>query len=174
MEREPAIGKAPAQLTPEERAIDPRLRVIAFVGSNGESLASWASHSCHPATWPPAKWRPYHRDWPGVARDLVEQDVPFAMLNMGANGDVTALPVGQLRVERPLDRVQALGERIGQAWRSAHRRAREAARDVDLELGFYGSFQTSGNCHVGISGCRSCAERLKSILGRCGEHYVAT
>ena len=135
-ERETAIGKAPAHLAPEERAIDPRLRVIAFVGDNGESLASWASHSCHPATWPPAKWRPYHRDWPGVARDLVEQDVPFAMLNMGANGDVTALPVGQVRIERPLERVRAIGEGIGQAWRTAHQRAREAARDVDFELGF--------------------------------------
>jgi neutral ceramidase len=136
---EEMLGVSPrtSGMHPEERAIDPRLRVLAFVGPDGERVASWASYCCHPATAPPARWRAYHRDWPGVAADRVESDVQLGVLHMAANGDVTALPPGELVVERPIERIRELGERVGAAWRAAHREAERVATDAELELAFF-------------------------------------
>lgn len=139
-----ALGiEVPAHLSPEEQAVDPHLDVVAFVAKDGgRPLATWATWSCHAASFAPAPLRPYHRDWPGVAVDILEKEkqvVPFAMVHQRANGDVTALPSGAMRNERPMERVRELGERIGTAWREALEeaveRAREHTNDSRFEVG---------------------------------------
>lgn len=140
----------PGDLAPEERALDPRLTVTAFVAKqSGRPIATWASWCCHAATLGPAgpipggaarhRQRPYHRDWPGVAVDRVQADplgAPFAMMHQGANGDVTSLPVGLRRTPAPLARVVEIGERVGAVWASALQAAMRYTTDGPLEIGF--------------------------------------
>jgi neutral ceramidase len=126
----------PAALTPEEAAIDPRLTVVTFRAlASGATLAVWATWCCHPATLPRALLRPYHRDWPGVAVDRLEQQVPFAMLHQAANGDVTALPPGERRNAEPLQRLQSFGQAIGDACLAVSNAA--SGHATSFELGFY-------------------------------------
>lgn len=135
--------EVPPGLSPEEQAVDPHLDVVAFFAKDGgRPLATWATWCCHAASSPPQPLRPYHRDWPGVAVDLLEKEaqvVPFAMIHQRANGDVTALPSGELRNAQPMVRVRQLGERVGAAWRAALEeasdRAREGATNTPFEVG---------------------------------------
>lgn len=127
----------PGDATPEERAIDPRLSVVAFVGEDDRPLATWSTWSCHPASIRRAPRRAYHRDWVGVAVDEMEKTVPFAMVHQGANGDVTALPSGERRITRPMERVGWLGRRIAGVWKAAFADASAAARaDARFEVGY--------------------------------------
>lgn len=130
----------PIHLSPEERSVDPRLRVIAFVGAGDRRvLATWATWCCHAACFGPAPLRAYHRDWPGVAVDHVEREAraaSFAFIHQGANGDVTALPSGARRVARPVERIRAIGEAVGAAWVEAVGDAARAAVSGRLEVGY--------------------------------------
>ncbi|MBS2014286.1 MAG: neutral/alkaline non-lysosomal ceramidase N-terminal domain-containing protein [Deltaproteobacteria bacterium] len=128
-----ALGLTPpAELAPEDQAVDPHLDVVAFVARDGgRPLATWATWCCHPASIPSASVRAYHRDWPGVAVDHLEQGragVPFAMMHQASNGDVTAIPSGALRITTPMARVRELGLRVGAAWADALEEACDRAR----------------------------------------------
>jgi neutral ceramidase len=129
---------APPGATPEERAVDPRLTVVAFVGANDEPLATWATWCCHPATFRRAAQRRYHRDWPGVAVDAVEKRgvAPFAMVHMGANGDATPLPSGAPRQADEIGRVRELGEKVAAAWQRGFDAAASRAADAPFEVRF--------------------------------------
>ncbi len=126
----------PEGATPEQRAIDPRLTVVAFVDATKKVVATWGTWCCHPATFRRAPERPYHRDWPGVAVDALEKSgASFAMMHMRSNGDVTPLPSGDLRVADPVRRVHELGEAVAGAWRDALADA-VAGASGDAELAF--------------------------------------
>ena len=126
---------APSHLAPEERAVDPRLTALVFVrASDGRPVGTWATWCCHPATLPRHPLRSYHRDWPGVAVDVMDRRWGTSMIHQGANGDVTSIPVGRITIERPMARVRALGQRIAHAWNAAAREAAERATDVELEV----------------------------------------
>ncbi|CAN5161719.1 hypothetical protein BH09MYX1_BH09MYX1_07270 [soil metagenome] len=114
-------GLPPATTTPEQRAIDPRLTVVAFVAADGRTVATWATWCCHAATFRRAPERPYHRDWPGVAVDLVERskEAGFAIVHQRSNGDVTAIPSGDISVPEPVDRARAIGAAIAEQWLEA-------------------------------------------------------
>jgi neutral ceramidase len=128
----------PASATPEERAVDPRLNVVAFVGRDDRPLATWATWCCHPASIRRAPLRAYHRDWPGVAVDKLESEVPFALVNQAANGDVTALPSGARRVTQPMQRVSQLGTAVAGAWLDAFREAAaRASSEASFEIGYH-------------------------------------
>jgi hypothetical protein len=127
----------PAGLSPEERAVDPRLTVLTFVEKESRRVrATWASFCCHPATTRRAPRRAYHRDWVGVAVDAMEQFVPFAIIHQRANGDVTPLRSGAVRQEDPLGRIREIGERVATAWRQAVVSAPDTAVEADLDVGF--------------------------------------
>jgi len=134
------VGIAPPptlDLTPEQRCVDPRLTVIAFVAPEGEHLATWATWCCHPATFPRSSQRAFHRDWPGVAVDRLERETgAFAMIHQGANGDVTPLPSGERRVTHAIERVRDLGDQIGSAWLRGLSAAASRAAATTFELGF--------------------------------------
>lgn len=135
---EAAFGESiPQELTPEERAVDPRLTVLTFVERATRRVrASWASFCCHPATTPRAPRRAYHRDWVGVAVDAMEAEIPFAVVHQRANGDVTPLRSGAVRQEDPLGRIREIGRAVANAWREAVREAPDVAEDADLDVGF--------------------------------------
>lgn len=127
----------PDEMTPEEIAVDPRLRVIAFVDPEGRPLATWGSWCCHPATIHRASMRPYHRDWPGIAVDRMERGgVPFAMMHQAANGDVTGLPSGERRVPHAGARMNELADAVTTAWEDGWAEAAKNATDAELEVGF--------------------------------------
>jgi neutral ceramidase len=129
------VAGAPPRLTPEERAIDPRLTAIVFIDAErGAPVGTWATWCCHAATLPRRPLRPYHRDWPGVAVDRMDARWGTAMVHQGANGDVTSIPSGKATIERPLARVRALGLRVARAWRAAAEEAARRAVEVDLEI----------------------------------------
>jgi neutral ceramidase len=130
--------QSPASATPEERAVDPRLHVVAFVGRDDSPLATWATWCCHPASIHRAPLRAYHRDWPGVAVDTLESELPFALVQQGANGDVTALPSGARRVTQPMQRVSQLGNAVAGAWLDAVREAASrASSEASFEVGYH-------------------------------------
>jgi neutral ceramidase len=127
----------PTGLSPEEKAIDPRLTVAAFVDEAGKPIATWATWCCHPTTVHRDPIRGYHRDWPGVAVDLIERETgAFGVIHMRANGDVTPLPSGAVRVSNSMERVREIGTAIGDAWKHALNDAVREAKDIEFELGF--------------------------------------
>lgn len=113
----------PAGLPVEEQAVDPRMTVLTFRDETGKAFATWASWCCHPATSRPGERRPYHRDWPGMAVDAMENatGVELAIVHQRANGDVTSLPVGAAAQEDPPGRMRTIAERVVEQWASAVR-----------------------------------------------------
>lgn len=111
----------PTGLPVEEQAVDPRMTVLTFRDEKGKAFASWASWCCHPATSRPGERRPYHRDWPGMAVDGVENQagLELAIIHQRANGDVTSLPVGAAEQADPLGRMKEIAEKVVEAWAGA-------------------------------------------------------
>jgi hypothetical protein len=123
---------APASHSAVEAAVDPRLRVLALVRDDDPSrlIASFATFACHNACLGPRNTS-YHREWNGVAVDLVEAhcgDGAVAALGASAGGDYSALAEAEPSEARVGAAVaQRLGVAVGEAWATLVERARRRA-----------------------------------------------
>ncbi len=131
---------APDGLSPQERAVDPRVTALAaFSADDDSTIGVLATFGCHSTALGPGG-DVFCADWPGwavrSARLTLSQDgaEPVVAVGLSGAGDVTAntlSPGG-----RGVELARSLGERVGDAVAEAVGRARDASEPFDLEMRF--------------------------------------
>lgn len=133
----PGFG-APSNLTPPQRAIDPRLRVLAFLDESRRLVGALSFFGCHPTTLG-KRYDLYSPDWIGFAlREARQsggsftQEATLALATTTA-GDVNALHTG---MAQGLDLARFVGCQVGQAIARAIVPAVDGAADFELSSWF--------------------------------------
>jgi len=124
-------------------SIDPRLRVLAAVGTDGVPIGVFATFGCH-ATAVGAGEDRYCPDWPAiaaaVARDRLSDGgrAPVVAIAQAAAGDSTPLPVDAAPHAQSAALARQVGEAVGAAVARTARAALTApdATPVDFALSF--------------------------------------
>lgn len=123
-------ASAGSDLTPQQKAVDPRVRTIAAVDLGGELIASFATFGCHATALGPS-WASYHRDWPGMVVDALENKAEGATFALApsALGDVTPMKPsdGPAPTSIPSEQGEALASYVAEKVAGALERATDAA-----------------------------------------------
>lgn len=130
----------PDGLSPQERAIDPRVTAMAAFNADDDSpIGVLATFGCHSTALGPGV-DVYCADWPGWAARSARLALsnggsgPVVAIGLSGAGDVTANTLSS--DGRGVALARDLGERVGAAVAEAVGRARDAAESFDLDVRF--------------------------------------
>jgi hypothetical protein len=88
-----------------EDPVDPLLQGLVFVGDDGKAIGSLIRFSAHPHTTSHVRELRYHPDFPGFARDTVENDLGGTCIYLtGPCGDIVPKEEMQFRMPPPAER----------------------------------------------------------------------
>jgi hypothetical protein len=158
-------------LSPEQRAIDPRVTALAAFDDDDQLIACMSTFACHTTALGPG-WGTYHRDWAGIAVDAVERAHPGSMAAFApsALGDATPLRPEDAESDIP-DQGEALatrvGGRVGEAMSQAIAQARQTAKSSRIEVRF-GVWRPETAFKVGWPLLGGAEDGRSSLYGQCG------
>ncbi len=167
----------PDALTPQQTAVDPRVRTIVAVDkANNAVIASFATFGCHATALGP-KWASYHRDWPGFAVDQLEVDEDFPGATFAwapsALGDVSPLRpsdgdgAGHIP-DQGVDLAIGVGRKVAEAIKQATNKARAIARDDHVIVARVSAWKPGPEFKVGwplLAGAEDGRSALYGALG---------